>query len=72
MLFDKTLGVGVRPFIRIILCPISQTFVNKCSFQQLFSSLSSTGEESGDRNILQKKTAKGIDGAPSVYRASCL
>lgn len=52
MLFDKTLGVGARPFIGIILWPISQTFVNKFSFQQLFFSLSSTGEESRDRNIL--------------------
>lgn len=72
MLFDKTLGLGARSFTRIISWPISQTFVNKFSFEQLFSSLSSTGEESRDRNILQKKTEKGIDGAPSVYRASCL
>ena len=72
MLFDKTLGLGARPFTRIISCSISQTFVNKFSFEQLFSLLSYTGEESRDRNILQKETAKGIDGAPSVYRASCL
>lgn len=45
MLFDKTLGVGAPTFHKNYIVAISQTFVNKFSFQQLFFSLSSTGRK---------------------------